>query len=250
MRQGELAVVLTAQGTGPRVEYLQRLRARLDLRLEVVAHDRGKAAAQLVPRLGLRVHESLRRGVGGRRSAFDRVRGQRERRAAETDQRDPAGQLAAHQPDRFEHMPESLARLEVAQPRHIAGGANRLRDCRPFALDEIEVEPHRREGQQQVGEQDRGVHVKGIDRLQRHLDRHVGARDDLEQCVALAQRPVLGHIPAGLAHEPHRRPIHRLTAAGAQKAVVHEMRVRASAIRSSSQSGLNRIAAPSDFSSC
>ena len=120
----------------------------------------------------------------------------------------------------------------------------------PSPFDEIEFEPHRREGQQQIGEQDRGVDVDGIDRLQRDGDSQLRLRDDLEQGVTLPQRSVLGHVAAGLAHEPHRRAVDRLAAAGAQKAIVHEISVRASAIRSSSQSGLNRIDAPSDFSSC
>ena len=176
VRQRELAVVGAARGAGPRIEDLDRLRAGFDLRAQVVGDHVGEAIAEPVPRRGLRVHERLGPRVAGRRPAFDRVGGQRERRAAEADQRHASVELAPQQPDRLEHVPERLARLERAQPIDVGRGADRMCDRRPFALDEIEVQPHRREGQQQVGEENRGVDVDRVDRLQRDRDSELGLR--------------------------------------------------------------------------
>ena len=78
-----------------------------------------------MPRCGLRVHERLRARVGRRRSAFDRVRREREGRAAETDERHATGELDAQHADRFEHVRERFARLEVAQAIDVGRGANR-----------------------------------------------------------------------------------------------------------------------------
>ena len=88
-------------------------------------------------------------------------------------------------------------------------------DRRPFTFDEIEIEPHGREGQQQIGEQDCGVDLDGIDRLQRDRDSQFRLRDYLEQAVTLPQRPVLRHVTSGLAHEPNRSAVDRLAAARA-----------------------------------
>ena len=106
-----------------------------------------------------------------------------------------------------------------------------LRDRRPFALDEVEVEPHRRERNQQIGKQDRGIHVDDVYRLQRDRHRELGRAADIEQRVALPQRAIIGHVAPGLAHEPDGRRVDRLAPAGFQESIVHaETRVLASAI--------------------
>ena len=95
VRQRELAVVAAAERAGPRVEDLQRLRRRPR---PAPAGSRPSSSANRSQRRcharGLRVHERLGPRVGGRRSAFDRVRRQRERRAAEADERHAAVELA------------------------------------------------------------------------------------------------------------------------------------------------------------
>ena len=92
---GELPVVGRRERANPGIEDLNRLRARFHLRDEVVSDDGRERAAQPVPRLRLTVHQRLRLRVVARRSPFDGVRRQRERRAAEADQRDSVLELAA-----------------------------------------------------------------------------------------------------------------------------------------------------------
>ena len=89
--------------------------------------------------------------------------------------------------------------------------------CRPFALDEIEADAHRLEREEQIGEEDGRVHVDAAHRLQRDLGRQIGRATELEQRVALAQRAVLAHVAAGLAHEPDRRGVDGLEPAGFQE---------------------------------
>src|SRR5688572_19312800 len=106
MREDELAIVLPAERAGPGVEYLERLHAGLDLRREIAGHDVREVFAEAVPRGRLRVHERLRVRVVGRRAALDRVRGERERRAAEADQRHAALELLPQDADRLEDVRE------------------------------------------------------------------------------------------------------------------------------------------------
>ena len=149
----------------------------------------------------------------------------------------------------MEHVTERFARLEAAQPVDVGGAPDRPVDRRPFALDEIEVEAHRGEGQEEIREEDRGVDVDHVDWLKRDGDGELGLAADLEQGITLPERAIVRHVPARLTHEPDGCGIDRLAPAGAEKSIVHETRVRASASRSSSQSGLKRIDAPRDFSS-
>jgi len=51
------------------------------------------------------------------------------------------------------------------------------------------------ERQEQIGEEDCGVHLDPADRLQRHLSGEVRVRHKSNQRVALAQGAVLGHVP-------------------------------------------------------
>ena len=159
-------------------------------------------------------------------------------------------------PDRVEHVAERLARLEAARRAR-----DRLRvrsgvlDRRPFALDEVEGDAHRLERQQQIGKQNRRVHLDAAHRLERDFGREIGRSTEIEQRIALAQRAVLAHVPAGLAHEPDWRRVDRLPPAGFEESAarvdqwVTLRRLRARPTRSSSHSGLNRSSAPSSRSS-
>ena len=123
-------------------------------------------------------------------------------------------ELALDLADRLEHVRERLARLERRSASMSAVDRDRALDRRALAVDEVERDAHRLERQQQIGEQDRGVDVDAAHRLQRDLGRELGRAADLEQRVALAQRAVLGHVAAGLPHEPDRRGVDRLAPAG------------------------------------
>ena len=205
-----------------------------------------------MPAGGLLVHERLGAEVVLRRAAFDGVGGQRERRAAETDERDASFELAAQEPDRLEHVAERFG-LERRQARDVGRRPYRVLDRRSLALDEVELEAHRREGQQQVGKEDRGVEVDDVERLERDDDGELRLAAELEQGVLLPERAVLRKVAAGLTHEPDGRGVHRLRAGTPGETDrtrgPYETIVRASVSRSSRYIGLNRIDAPSERSS-
>src|SRR5262245_9285453 len=95
-----------------------------------------------MPRVGMAVHERLRACKIIRMSALDRVRGEREWRSGEADERDPTVELLLDQIDRFEHVRQRFTRVEQPEPLDVGGGLDRVLDLRAFTLDEIERQPH------------------------------------------------------------------------------------------------------------
>src|SRR5690242_10188468 len=93
-------------------------------------------------------------------------------------------------------------------------------DHRPLALREAKLQAHPLEWRQDIGVDNRCVDVERAHRLERDLGRQLGRLDHLQKAVARADRTVLGHIAAGLAHKPNRRAVGLLAAAGAQKTVI------------------------------
>ncbi len=154
--------------------------------------------------------------------ALDRVRRQRERRTGKPDQRNPAIELALNLDDSSEHVRERLSRLEQLEPIDICAVGDRSLNLRSFAFDEIERQSHRLEGKQQVGEQDGRVDVDRVDRLQRHVGGEVRLAADVEQGVSLADGAVVGHVAAGLTHEPDGGDIDRLAPACLQEPIVFQ----------------------------
>ena len=210
VRQDEFAIVGGIQRADPRVEYLHRVDAGLDLRDQVVGNHLGQAVAEAVPRRGCAVHQCLRMRKIARVSSLDRVGCQRERRPGKPDQRRARPQLLLDLADCLEHVCELLTRLEPPDAGEVRFRAKRLLDGRAFAGHEVERDAHRRERQEQVGKENRRVDVNAEDRLQRDLGGQVGRAAQIEQRIPLAQCAIFAHIPAGLAHEPDGRGIDRL----------------------------------------
>ena len=157
-------------------------------------------------------------------TTFDRVRGERKRRAAKSNQRDlmcRTAELFSDHPNRFEHVREPFARLEALQAIDVGFAANGIFNRRTFAAHEVEGNAHGFERQQEIREQDGGVDVDAANRLQRDDGSQLGRTTNIEQGMACPDFAVLGHVAPRLTHEPHRRAIHRLAPAGAQKTVVH-----------------------------
>ena len=112
-----------------------------------------------MPRIRFAVHQRLGAAEIRRRPAFDGVRGERERCAGETDQRQAAVELVADEADRFQNVCEPLARIEPPEPIDVCARPDWIRDRWALALDEVERQPERLERHEQVGEEDRGVDV-------------------------------------------------------------------------------------------
>ena len=118
-----------------------------------------------------RVRHPPHGGEVGAAAALDHVARERERAARESDQRNAALERALDLAHRVEHIATAArgrARSSVADRRLVG---RRAREARALALGERESEPHRVRHGQDVGEQDRRVERKAIERLQRDLRR-------------------------------------------------------------------------------
>ena len=208
----ELPVVGGTERTDPRVEHLDDIDTGFDLRHQILAHQLRQRAAETMPGVGVPEHQRL--GLGERVGvpAFDRVGRKCERRPGEANQRQLAVQLVLDLANGLQHEAQLLARLEAPQGVDVCGRGQRPLETRSLAADEVEGQPQRRQWNQQIREQDGGVHLDAAQRLQRHLGGQVRLAADFQQPVPLSQRPVFGHVPSGLAHEPDGRGVHRLRA--------------------------------------
>ena len=102
-------------------------------------------------------------------------------------------------------------------------------EARADPLVHREPHAHGLRDDEDVAEDDRGVDAEQVHRLQRDLDGQLGRADHREEVGALPHRAILGQVAAGLAHHPHRRPLHGLAPAGAQEEIVHASPARRSA---------------------
>ncbi len=91
----------------------------------------------------------------------------------------------------------------------------------PHAGGEAELESHRLDRQQQIGKNDRGVHIQNLHRLEGDLGRKIRTFTQFQDSVLSSDIPVLLHIAASLTHEPDGPDIGRPAAAGFKKAAVH-----------------------------
>ncbi len=90
-----------------------------------------------------------------------------------------------------------------------------------LARSEAQLEAHGLNRQKQIGENDGGVDVQNLHRLQRDLRGQIRAFAQFQDSVLGADVPVLLHIAAGLTHEPDWPDVGGPTAASFKKAAVH-----------------------------
>ena len=181
VRQDEFPIVARVQGADPRIEELDGIHAGFDLGDEVFGDHVGQKLAEAVPGRRIPIHQRLGPREVARMAAFDGVRCQREGRSSETNQRYPPRKLALHLPDRVQHVRERFTRLEAADTVDVLLAPNRILDRRSLAVDEVEVDAHGLERQQQIGEENGGVHVDSADRLERDFRGEIGRAAQVEQ---------------------------------------------------------------------
>ena len=99
--------------------------------------------------------------------------------------------------------------------------AHRIIDNGAFTCDKAELESHRLDREQQVGEDDGGVHVQDLDRLQGHGGRQVWPLAHFQHAVLGTDLAILFQVPAGLTHEPDGSDVRRPPAARVQKTAIH-----------------------------
>ena len=224
------------------------LGACADLRLHVAGHRIGEEPAEPMPRRWLRVHERLGPEVvldGPPSMAY----------AANVNGAPPkpmsgARSFSAARSRRIvSRTSAEVVRFERPQAIDVARQPHRVLDAGSLTLDEVELQPHRREGQKQIGKKDRGVEVDDFEGLERDGDGELRIRAEFEERVFFAERSILRKVAAGLSHQPPawRRPAAAGTPEGTGRTRRDDCRARVR--RSSRYIGLNRIDAPSERSS-
>ena len=212
------AVVGARQGAGPRVEELDGPRAGAHLGAEEGGGEVGGPGQEAVPGGGVGVHHRARREVVARRAPLHQVGGQRERGAAEADERGGGAAglggvrgAAGGRGVQFGDGPAHglfdrrvVAGLVGGQAVHVRGVAHGFFDDGPDAGHDLHAHPGQAQGHDDVAEEDRRVHVVAAHRLERDLGGELGDEARVQHRHALAGRPVLRQRAARLAHEPHR----------------------------------------------
>ena len=88
-------------------------------------------------------------------------------------------------------------------------------------MDELQLQAHRLHREKKIREDDGGVDVQNLYRLEGYLSRQVGPLANLEDTGLGADIPVLFHVTSGLPHKPNRPDIGGPAAASIQKSTVH-----------------------------
>lgn len=92
------------------------------------------------------------------------------------------------------------------------------RSALSFLHDEFHA--HRFLHDEDVGENDRGIHTDDVHRLDGDFGGEFGSFAEREEVRPLSNRPILREIAPGLPHHPHGSAFDGLTACGSEKEVV------------------------------
>ncbi|SIJ27207.1 Uncharacterised protein [Mycobacteroides abscessus subsp. abscessus] len=205
-----VVVVAAVEVAGPRVEELERRRAGGELHIDERRGDARELGQEEGEGLGVGDHERLRLLVVLARSAFDEVARQGERGPGEADERGVGAEFGGDAPDRFGDV-GNLVGFELGQGLDVGAGADRCGEHRSAAGDDLDLDAGRLEGDDDVGEEDRGVDSVTTHGLEGDLGDEFGVPAGVEHRGALAQSAVLGQGATGLPHEPDGGVIDRLS---------------------------------------
>src|SRR5699024_1994160 len=210
-------VVGQGEAAGPGVEELGGRGAGAHLCGQECAGEFGDPVHQVGPYLRLGVHEGAGSQVVLGGATFDEVGGEGEGGAGEPDQGCGAefgGQAGHRRADRGEEVGIQGA---AAQFGDIGGGAHGVVQYGATPGDYVDVDAGEFERDDDVGEEDGGVHAVATHRLQSDLGDHVRIEAGVQHAGALAQAPVFGQRAAGLAHKPDGNGGWAFTAVGADQ---------------------------------
>ena len=100
---------------------------------------------------------------------------------------------------------------------------NRRFENRPLTRNKFQSKPHRIGHCQDVGEENRGIQIKAIHRLQRHFRGVFGRMGQIQEAPRLLARcPVLRKEPSCLTHQPDRRIGHGFLLQRLEKIVINK----------------------------
>ena len=98
----------------------------------------------------------------------------------------------------------------------LRGCAQRGVDHRPL-VGQFKRQTHRPSRNQDVGEDDDGVHAQNAIWLQRNFDGQFRGPADFQEIMLRANGAIFGQVTPGLTHDPYRHALDRFAAAGAQE---------------------------------
>src|SRR5450759_370728 len=209
-------VVVDREGACPRVEKLDRARARGDLGLKVARHRCRKLREQAVERVRFRIHECLHAREVAARPPFEQVARQSERSALDLYHRHRVLR------DDLPYCRYHLRRGRLARRHHqcldVGRRTNGPGDDRTDVLHELELDAHAPQWKHDVREHHGGVDAQAADRLQGHLGAKLRLSDDVDKGPPFAELSIFGQRSPCLAHERQRRDVDRPAPRGVEEA--------------------------------
>ncbi len=159
-------ILLAQRQAGPGIENLQRRRACGCLLPQVICLHGDEFGHEPFPGGRLVKHQGFDLGVIFGAAAFYGVAGQGERRARKANQGNAArGQFGGDQFNRCQSGSHRFGGGRGSQNVNVVGAGDGVVDDGTFSLDEFQLQPHADQGGQDVGEDDGGIQVKGINGL-------------------------------------------------------------------------------------
>ena len=150
------------------------------------------------------------------RAALDHVAGQCPRRRGKAEHRHVRSERAAELANGVAEEFRFDFGIEFRERFDLFGGAHgRMHDRSGVA--EFDGRAHGFGDDENIGEDDDGVHAEAAMRLQRDFGGEIGRLGDFEEAVLLADGAVFGQVASRLAHHPHRHARDGLVAAGTQE---------------------------------
>src|SRR5215213_2357047 len=169
VREHKLAVIVRTQTTNPRIKQLYGLRARSDLRVEIL-HERSRNQRHhRVPRTRVVVHQSFRVYIILRSTAFGHVRRECERRSTEPNQRNIGLECMTCLTNRFVNKLQRGDVFNFDEPIDIGSISNWIVNHGSFTARKLQINAHRLEYQQDVGKDYRGVDAQSLCGSDRHF---------------------------------------------------------------------------------
>ena len=130
-------------------------------------------------------------------------------------------QVGPRLPHRFHHEIQLVGIFELDHAVDVGRLADRIVNLRPLVVRRIRGPcPIGSRIGKQIGEDDRRIDAEPLDRRAHHFAAALRIAAELEEAHLLADRAVLRHVAAGLAHEPDGRVVDRLAAARAEEHAV------------------------------
>lgn len=192
--------------------------ARRELRLEVGRGGAGDSAEQVAQKFRLGGEQLPGAGDVAAGAAFDHVAGECPGRGGEADDGNVWTGGATDGANGVRDKFGFALGIEIAQAAD-GGGVSNGAGEHGAVIGDVERHAHGFGDDEDVREDDDGVHAEDAEGLEGYFGGEVRGFADFEEGVAGAEGLVFGKIAPGLAHDPDGYAVNRLEAAGAEKDV-------------------------------